>query len=185
MIWIYAEDSYFYDTKENYSLLRKKIAFSNKDLAIHLDNLEKKDSLNFELVFDSSDVKEIFKNKEKRDSIILSPFTPKSLNIETSFFGVFKVENTDGILTSSENTVGLKKQNKLNQKLGLQVYKSEFNFSNSNQDERLVDVARLLTLKYTRSLCGKNIRGKLQPSPGCEIGILTISVNQTLLNSRI
>ncbi len=148
MIWIYAEDSYFYDTKENYSLLRKKIAFSNKDLAIHLDNLEKKDSLNFELVFDSSDVKEIFKNKEKRDSIILSPFTPKSLNIETSFFGVFKVENTDGILTSSENIVGLKKQNKLNQKLGLQVYKSEFNFSNSNQDERLVDVARLLTLKY-------------------------------------
>ena len=91
MIWIYAEDSYFYDTKENYSLLRKKIAFSNKDLAIHLDNLEKKGSLNFELVFDSSDVKEIFKNKEKRDSIILSPFTPKSLNIETSFFGVFKV----------------------------------------------------------------------------------------------
>lgn len=31
----------------------------------------------------------------------------------------------------------------------------------------------------------KKYPGEAQPSPGCEIEILTISVNQTLLNSRI
>lgn len=31
----------------------------------------------------------------------------------------------------------------------------------------------------------KKYPGKLQPSPDVKIGILTISVNQTLLNSRI
>lgn len=148
MVWLVVEDSYFYDEKDNYSLLRKRIAFSNKNLAIHLDNLYKEGTLVFKLVFDFIDAKRVFRNKDYKNTVIISPFNPKELNINSSFFGVFKVENTDGILTSSENLVGLQKQNKLNQKLGLQVHKSDFNFSNSNQDERLVEVAKLLTLKY-------------------------------------
>ena len=40
MIYLLVEDSYFYNQNNDYELLRKKIAFSNKDLAIYLDNLQ-------------------------------------------------------------------------------------------------------------------------------------------------
>lgn len=151
MIWLEVEDSYFYQSSDNYSLLREKIAFSNKDLAIYLNKKVKEEKINFILIFDKEEVKKVFhqmNSQESKESVLISPFAPKALGIETSFFGVFRVENTEGILTSSELLVGIKKQNKLNQKLGLHVEKSQFNFSNSNQDDRLIDVAKFLTLKY-------------------------------------
>ena len=158
MIWLEVEDSYFYEEENSYKLLREKIAFSNKDLAFYLDEKIDNDKIDFKLVFDKEDAKNIFHSKNnKKEQVIISPFNPKSLGIETSFFGVFRVENTEGILTSSEFLVGIKKQTKLNKKLGLHVEKSQFNFSNSNQDERLIEVAKYLTLKYMTGETPKSV----------------------------
>jgi len=157
MIWLKVEDAYFYNSESEYLLLREKIAFSNRELSIYLDSKVKEGKITFALVFDKMDAKDIFHHKEKKDFVIISPFSPKEIGIETSFFGVFRVENTEGILTSSELLVGLEKQKKLNEKLGLHVEKSQFNFSNSNQDERLIEVAKYLSLKYMTGETPKSV----------------------------
>ena len=110
MIWLKVEDAYFYNSESEYLLLREKIAFSNRELSIYLDSKVKEGKITFALVFDKMDAKDIFHHKEKKDFVIISPFSPKEIGIETSFFGVFRVENTEGILTSSELLVGLEKQ---------------------------------------------------------------------------
>ena len=67
MIYLLVEDSYFYNQNNNYELLRKKIAFSNKDLAIYLDNLQAEKKLKVVVAFDKKDVKKIFKkNADKK-----------------------------------------------------------------------------------------------------------------------
>lgn len=148
MIWLQVEDSYFYKTDNNYSLLREKIAFGNKELSDLIEEKIKFSNFEFVLIFDKDSLKEILYSCDYENTVIISPFEPKTLGYDTSFFGVYKVSNTEGILTSSEKFVGIQKQHKLNQALGLFVTESKFNFNNSNQDKRLVDVARYLTLKY-------------------------------------
>lgn len=67
MIYLLVEDSYFYNQNNDYELLRKKIAFSNKDLAIYLDNLQAEKKLKVVVAFDKKDVKKIFKkNADKK-----------------------------------------------------------------------------------------------------------------------
>lgn len=140
MIYLHVEDSYFYDKENNYKLLIEKISFSNKELS---ESIKEKEIV---AIYDKESLVDLLKKGSFKKAII-SPFEPSTFNMATSFFGVYKVENSEGILTLSEKEVGLKPYKKLNDALGLTVEESSLNFTDGNQDERLVEVARLLSLK--------------------------------------
>ncbi|KAB7891298.1 AAA family ATPase [Poseidonibacter ostreae] len=141
MIYLLVEDIYFYDKLNDFELLRNKISYSNKHLG---ENIKDK---KIKVIFDKESLTTALYKEDFASTVILSPLHPKTFNMDTPFFGVFKVDNSEGLLTKSEKDVGLKEYKKLNDALGLVVEESSLNFSDSNQDPRLVEVARLLALK--------------------------------------
>lgn len=59
MIWLQVEDSYFYKADNDYSLLREKIAFGNKELYNILEDKIQFSNFKFALVFDKDNLNSV------------------------------------------------------------------------------------------------------------------------------
>ena len=139
MIWIYAEDSHYYDNTEALkSYLQKKHSFIAEKI---------KEESDLEYVFEKEDVLKLLKSK-KFNKIVMSPFRPSHFNLQTSFFGVIKIQNVHGILTTDEKIAGFTEYEKLNNSLGLVVEESFLSFDDMGGGEELVNIVRQLDTKY-------------------------------------
>lgn len=139
MIWIYAEDSYYYN---NIDKLKKYLQKNHNNIAEKIQN----DS-DLELVFQKEDIVRLL-NDRKFNAIILSPFKPSRFNMDSSFFGIVHVQNFHGILTTDEKKAGSTEYEKLNNSLGLIVEKSLLSFADMGGGEKLVNIVRQLDTKY-------------------------------------
>lgn len=141
MIWIHVED-YFYYKKKNFNLLIEKISFNNSEVGKKLVNSE------HIMIYDKNSLIDLLKASEE-EKVIISPFLPKDFNMDSSFFGILNVDNTKGMLTESEDIVGMKDYDKLNDKLGLIVEQSPFTFEKDHDgDVRIAKIIEQLNLRY-------------------------------------
>lgn len=141
MKWLLVEDSFYYQDK-NFIDLKNKLTLSGIKFSEEISDE------NCKLIFCKEDAIELLKKRDFK-KIILSPFSPKYLGLDSSFFGVYVVENTSGMLTTSEKEVGLNEEEKLNNILGLVVEKSNLNIKNDySGDPQILEVIEKLNLKY-------------------------------------
>jgi len=139
MIWIYAEDSYYY---ENIDKLKKYLQKKHSHIAEKI-----KSESDLEIVFQKEDAIKLL-NDRKFNAIVLSPFKPSTLDLHSSFFGVIHVQNFHGILTTDEKQAGFTEYEKLNNSLGLIVEESFLSFADMGGGEELVNIVRQLDTKY-------------------------------------
>jgi len=139
MIWVLAEDSYYYNKhKDLVDILKDE----HEEVSKSIKNLE-----NISYVFTKNRVTEILENFQF-DKIIISPFHPSRFGLDSSFFGVIEVENKHGILTTSENRAGVKEYEKLNDKLGLIVERTDLSLDDMGGGETLKDIVVKFEIKY-------------------------------------
>jgi SpoVK/Ycf46/Vps4 family AAA+-type ATPase len=139
MIWIYAEDSYYY---ENIDKLKKYLQKKHSHIAEKIKN-----ESDLEIVFQKQDAVNLLRDR-KFNKIILSPFKPSTLELNSSFFGIINVQNFHGILTTDEKQAGFTEYEKLNNSLGLIVEESSLSFADMGGGEELVNIVRQLDTKY-------------------------------------
>lgn len=140
MVWLKIEDSWYY---ENETELINALHKNKVSKAV----IEKVSNKNTTIVFTKEDVTTILKEKNY-DKVIMSPFSPETFKLSTSFFGVVEITNKYGLLTSSEYEAGVTEYDKLNRKLGLVIEKSTFTFKDMSGSEKLIEVVTKLITKY-------------------------------------
>ena len=135
MLWIHAEDSYYYDNpKELDNFIEKKSSEAKNYKKVH--------------VFNQNDLDDVLKKGDYK-VVIISPYAPSHFNQDTSFFGVIKVPNRYGLLTTSEKEAGITEYEKLHNATGLTIEESPLSFDDMAGNERLREIAQKLNVKYS------------------------------------
>jgi SpoVK/Ycf46/Vps4 family AAA+-type ATPase len=140
MLWLHIEDSYYFSHFDEVIEYLKEI--KNHEIT-EAENWDKKVFVFTEKQLEATLIENTF------DKIIVSPYTPSHFNYNTPFFGVLKIPNKYGLLTSSEKKIGLTEYEKLHNEVGLTVEKSPVTFDDMAGSDKLRDIARKLSIKYS------------------------------------
>lgn len=143
MIWIQAEDSFYYDNIEQIVSYLRKANVSSRVIS----NIEAKAESVIQ-VFIKTDAYNALNNRTA-DTIVISPFSPTYFKLDSPFFGVIKVPNYYGLLTKSEKESGLTEYEKLEKESGLIIEKSPFTFKDMAGSENLLHIAKKMAVKYS------------------------------------
>jgi len=135
MLWVYAEDSYYY---ENINELEKYIQEKASD----------KSSYEKVFVFTGEQLDEVLCSGNY-EQIIVSPYLPAHFRCQSPFFGIIKVPNKYGLLTSSEKKSGLTEYEKLHKETGLTIEESPVTFKDMAGNTSLKSIAEKLSVKYS------------------------------------
>jgi len=134
MLWLQIEDSYYYSNlKEAYAYAKKHN--SDFDIENVVTILSKEQ---FNKMLDEADF----------SKTIISPYLPKHFGQDTPFFGILKVPNKYGLLTTSEKKAGITEYQKLHAETGLTIEESPFTFEDMAGSKKLKEIANKLLIKY-------------------------------------
>jgi len=138
MIWLHIEDNYYYNNfNEVEEYIKTKISHT-----LSLESYEKA------FIFSEKQLEKVFSSGNYKQ-IVISPYSPSHFNCDTSFFGVIKIPNKFGLLTSSEKDSGLTEYEKLHKSTGLTIEESPVTFDDMAGSSKLKDIAEQLSVKYS------------------------------------